>query len=83
MSVSTQPHYWFPAKEFGWGWALPNSWPGWLVLAAYAIVFAWLYRKFWLSHQRDRFWLSCFVAGATLLAVVYLTGEPPNGRWGG
>ena len=83
MSVSTQPHYWFPAEEFGWGWALPNSWPGWLVLAFYALVFGLLYRKFWLSHQRSKFWLGCGVAGATLLAVFYLTGEPPKWRWGG
>lgn len=20
------PHYWFPAKHYGWGWGLPTAW---------------------------------------------------------
>src|SRR5262245_3725986 len=27
--------YWFPAKRYGWGWGIPRSWQGWLVLAAF------------------------------------------------
>ena len=27
--------YWFPAKRYGWGWGIPSSWQGWLVLAAF------------------------------------------------
>jgi hypothetical protein len=26
------PRYWFPAKTYGWGWGLPSTWEGWLVL---------------------------------------------------
>ena len=25
--------YWFPAKRYGWGWGLPSTWQGWIVLA--------------------------------------------------
>ena len=28
-------NYWFPAKRYGWGWGLPISWQGWIVLIAY------------------------------------------------
>src|SRR5262249_28380612 len=24
-----------PAKRYGWGWGIPGSWQGWLVLAAF------------------------------------------------
>src|SRR6266702_3273794 len=25
--------YWFPAKRYGYGWGIPTTWQGWLVLA--------------------------------------------------
>ncbi len=27
-----QPRYWFPAETYGWGWGLPITWEGWVVL---------------------------------------------------
>ena len=39
MSGSTNPHnYWFPARRYGWGWGLPATWQGWLVLAGYVLL---------------------------------------------
>jgi hypothetical protein len=32
--------YWFPAKRRGWGWGPPNSWQGWVVLAAFFALLA-------------------------------------------
>jgi hypothetical protein len=29
---------WFPAKKHGFGWGLPVSWKGWVVLAIYALL---------------------------------------------
>jgi len=29
------PRYWFPAKRYGWGWGLPSTWEGWLLLVGY------------------------------------------------
>src|SRR5882724_11275473 len=34
------PHYWFPAKRYGWGWGPPRAWQGWLVLAAFVALLA-------------------------------------------
>jgi len=28
--------YWFPAKKYGVGWALPSTWQGWITLILYA-----------------------------------------------
>jgi hypothetical protein len=33
--VTEPPEYWFPAKRYGWGWGLPQTWQGWLVLAVF------------------------------------------------
>jgi hypothetical protein len=33
--MQTERKYWFPAKRYGWGWGVPSSWQGWLVLAAF------------------------------------------------
>lgn len=32
--------YWFPAKEYGYGWGLPVTWQGWLVIVAYLVLIA-------------------------------------------
>ena len=29
---------WVPAKKHGFGWGLPVSWKGWVVLAIYALL---------------------------------------------
>jgi hypothetical protein len=34
--VQTDRKYWFPAKRYGWGWGIPSSWQGWLILAVFA-----------------------------------------------
>jgi len=83
MSV-VQPahHYWFPAKDFGWGWTLPDSWQGWSVLIAYALVIVGLRQRFWASGAKQRFWGLFAIATATLLLIMYMTGEPPGWRWG-
>jgi hypothetical protein len=59
-----EPPYWFPAKRYGWGWGLPMTWQGWLVLAAFlALVVAGTFlfppRKamaaYIVSHRSRRF----------------------------
>ncbi|MCC7067146.1 MAG: hypothetical protein IT523_01690 [Burkholderiales bacterium] len=74
--------YWFPAKRYGWGWGLPITWQGWLVLAGYVLLALALVR--WVS-PREHPWM--FVAGMTVLSlafgvVCWWTGEPPRWRWG-
>lgn len=33
--MNESKRYWFPAKKYGWGWGMPATWQGWLVLGAY------------------------------------------------
>jgi hypothetical protein len=74
--------YWFPAKRYGWGWGLPSSWQGWVVLAGYfglLGVDALLFRP-----DRE---LQLFLAVVTFLTVLlvvvcWLKGEPPRWRAG-
>jgi len=37
-SMSDMPKYWFPAKRYGWGWGLPSTWQGWIVLVGYLFL---------------------------------------------
>jgi len=36
--MESQRKYWFPAKRYGWGWGIPSTWQGWLVLGAFAVL---------------------------------------------
>ncbi len=80
--MSTERRYWFPAKRYGWGWGVPISWQGWAVLAAFfALLLIGLF-VFPPSVQ-----LGAYLAYTTglcglLVAVCWLTGEPPRWRWG-
>jgi hypothetical protein len=58
--ASNPPRYWFPAKRYGWGWGLPCTWQGWLVLAAYLGLMVGAARlcpprKAWLASGGPRF----------------------------
>ena len=35
-----KPRHWFPAKRYCWGWGLPSTWEGWVVLAVYLALLA-------------------------------------------
>lgn len=80
--MSRQPKYWFPAKRYGWGWGLPTTWQGWVVLLIFfALILAC---AFFVLPARG---LLAFVACtaflvALLVAVCWLTGEPPRWRRG-
>ncbi len=74
---------WFPAKTQGWGWGMPHSWQGWLVLLTYMITVVVV------SIMRDAgalstsIWLfAVLTLTALLIAVFYLKGEKPKWRWG-
>ncbi len=74
--------YWFPAKRYGWGWGLPITWQGWLVLAAF---FALVVAGFFLfppHNAPEAFLAYVAVLSAALFGVCWRTGEPPRWRWG-
>jgi hypothetical protein len=75
--------YWFPAKSYGWGWGVPSSWQGWVVLVAYLGVIATV--PYFQPPRRHLlpFALCIGAATAALVLVLWLKGEPPRWRWGG
>lgn len=77
-----EPTYWFRAKRYGWGWGLPRTWQGWLVLAAFlALVVA---GKFLILPRKAMaaYVVYLGVLSALLLGVCWLKGEPLRWRWG-
>jgi hypothetical protein len=81
-SMAREGRYWFPAKRYGWGWGLPGTWEGWLVLAAFVVLIGagvWLFPP----AVMPGFFFTCVLVLSVLLAgVCWLTGEPPRWRWG-
>jgi hypothetical protein len=64
--------YWFPAKRYGWGWAVLVVWFIALVIAAFVF-----------SPRRPVFFQLVVVGLVLALIVVcYTKGEPPSWRWG-
>ena len=71
--------FWFHAKLFGFGWGLPASWQGWVVLVLYlALVIA----TGLLAPAETR--LPAILALTVMfIVVVVFTGErPAKWRWG-
>jgi hypothetical protein len=82
MARAGAGRYWFPAKRYGWGWGLPRTWEGWLVLAAFVAL---IVASAWLFPPRavpGSYFTCVLVLAALLFVVCWLTGEPPRWRWG-
>jgi len=82
--VQVSDQFWFPAKQYGWGWGLPVRWQGWLVFAAYgALLYGAIY---YFKAQNNAVALLISVLGLTalLIVIVAVKGERPlRWRWGG
>jgi hypothetical protein len=80
--MQAETRYWFPAKRYGWGWGLPSSWQGWLVIVGYLALLALGCTLFPPASRTAAF--VGYVAGLTalLIAICWLKGEPPRWRWG-
>ena len=73
---------WFRAKRYGWGWGLPLTWQGWLVLGTYITLT--VFGALLFAHTHNMALLAGFVVLTLLLVVIcWLTGERPRWRWGG
>jgi len=76
------PRYWFPAKRYGWGWGVPTTWQGWVVLLGYAGLMAASVERF-LPHREHLAFLLCTALWSGLLvAICWWKGEPPRWRTG-
>jgi hypothetical protein len=80
--MNNEKTYWFPAKRYGWGWGLPATWQGWLVLQIFVAIQAAGPFVF-PPHERTVAY-SAYALAFTLLflAVCYATGESPRWRSG-
>lgn len=77
---------WFRTKTYGWGWT-PATWQGWCVLVVWGIVVATsVHAILHHVHDEQRRALSVVVVvgvlSCVLIAVCFITGEPPRWRWG-
>lgn len=73
-----RPAYWFPAKRYGWGWSLPCTWQGWLVLAGFLVAVAVAE-----VAAGDALPVVLVALVVALFVVLRAKGEPPRWRWGG
>ena len=74
--------YWFPVKLFGWGWGLPVTWQGWLVLIGYVALHV-LGVRFFRTHDLKGIAIYLGILTAVFITVVVAKGEKPAGwRWG-
>ena len=80
--MQTQHRYWFPAKRYGWGWGVPSTWQGWVVLAIYAALLTFGIFRFRPEPDFGPFIGYVAVCSALLVVICWLKGEPPKWRWG-
>jgi hypothetical protein len=81
--MPSDDQYWFPAKRYGWGWGLPITWQGWVVLAAFVALLAAGALIVPPGRDLTGFMAYVVVLTALLAAVCWWKGEPPRWRWGG
>ena len=74
--------YWFPAKQYGWGWGVPSVWQGWVVLAIFTILLTAGGAFLLPAYGPVIFTAYTVLVSAGLVAVCWLKGEPPAWRWG-
>ena len=80
--MQPQRKYWFPAKRYGWGWGIPSTWQGWLVLGGFAVLVIAGSFLFPPAREPGSYVLYVAVLCALLVGVCWLKGEPPRWRWG-
>jgi asparagine N-glycosylation enzyme membrane subunit Stt3 len=80
---AAESKYWFPAKRYGWGWGPPRTWQGWLVLVAFFVLLAVGALMLLPKQETGRFLAYTAFLVAVLVAICYITGEPPKWRSGG
>lgn len=78
---------WFRAKKYGYGWRLPATWQGWVVLIAYfAFVIGNFIRIDRYSHSASDtlrpYIIQTILISIIFLVIVYFTGEKPKWRFG-
>ena len=82
MDTKPRKRYWFYAKRYGYGWGLPASWEGWLVLTGYVGGAVGGVALFPPDRAMGGYVIFLTVITLLLMAACYLKGEPARWRWG-
>jgi hypothetical protein len=80
--MEAERKYWFPAKRYGWGWGIPSTWQGWLVLAGFVGLVVLDSFLFPPRTHLGSYLIYIAVLSVLLIAVCWVKGEPPRWRWG-
>lgn len=80
--MDSRPQYWFPAKRYGWGWGLPLTWQGWVVITVWLAVLVAVIPLLRLHRHGLEHVLFLVGMVAALFGVCYWKGEPLRWRWG-
>lgn len=80
--MNNSKKYWFPAKKYGWGWGMPQTWQGWVVFVVFISAYSINYKMF---NPKDN--LSAFIAVSAALIAAFISiclikGEKTKWRWG-
>ena len=81
--MTDERKYWFPAKRFGWGWGVPQTWQGWAVIVAYVMFIGVGFIVIPPSIRPGLFMAYLLFLTIVLIVVCWIKGEPPRWRWGG
>ena len=71
-----------PAKRYGWGWGLPVTWQGWLIVVAFIAMAVGGAFAFPPMTEPAAYFIYVAVLSFALVGVCWFTGEPPRWRWG-
>ena len=74
--------YWFPAKQFGWGWGIPITWQGWVVFSGFLVLSIAGVFIFPPHRETPGFVVYTTLLVLALIGICYAKGEPPASRWG-
>jgi len=80
--MRNEEKYWFPAKVYGWGWGLPATWQGWVVLLVFIAGFVFLALVFPPAAHTEVFVAGTLFLVLGLIVVCLVKGEPPKWHWG-
>lgn len=74
---------WFPAKRYGYGWGLPNTWQGSIVFLSYLLLIGVASLTLTDSPQEIAFLITfVFILTAIFIFICIKKGEKAAWRWG-
>lgn len=73
----SEPKFWFPAKRYGWGWGIANTWQGALVQIGYVALIVVSARILLPLRLATEFWILFLISTVLFVAIHMWKGEKP------